>query len=427
MNPILTVKRFHITSIPPSPTLEINERSKKLISSGHDIIQLGFGQSPFPVPDRLITSLQKHAHRKEYAPVQGLAPLREAISDYYNRNLPYSSTADDILVGPGSKELIFIIQRVCQTGLLLPAPSWVSYAPQANLCGKPVAWIPTTQQSQWTLQPAQLEDICVANPQSRLLITNFPGNPTGTVLTDDQARKLAKVARKYNLVVISDEIYAPLQFEGTIASIARYYPEGTIITGGLSKWCGAGGWRLGTAVFPPELKDIKEAGISMASETFTSVCTPVQMAAISAYREDHSITNYIESCRLILKSIGQYVYQSLTEAGLSATEPAGGFYLFISFQGFQSELNSRGINKDQQLCKALLDETSVALLPGSAFGMPAKALTARLAFVDFDGEYALNWIRQHGDHINFHQDLPQICCHKLIRGIDRICQWVNEL
>ena len=117
------------------------------------------------------------------------------------------------------------------------------------------------------------------------LILNYPNNPTGVTYTRDELSDLAAVARERNLLVISDEIYAMTHFSGDHVSIATYYPEGTIISTGLSKWCGAGGWRLGIAAFPLDCAELLRFVAILASETFTSVSAPIQFAAIRAYEE----------------------------------------------------------------------------------------------------------------------------------------------
>jgi len=140
---------------------------------------------------------------------------------------------------------MFIIQLVYYGDLIIPTPSWVSYAPQAHIIGRHVYWLPTKKENKWLLTPAELERHCRQDPsRPRLLILNYPNNLTGLTYSRDELKELAHVAEKYKVLILSDEIYGELNFNGTHTSIAKYYPEGTIISSGLSKWCGAGGWRL---------------------------------------------------------------------------------------------------------------------------------------------------------------------------------------
>ena len=185
--------------------------------------------------------------------------------------------------------------------------------------------------------------------------------------------------------MLSDEIYGELNFEGNHVSIAKFYPEGTIISSGLSKWCGAGGWRLGTFTFPSSLSWLLDAMASVASETFTSTSAPIQYAAVCAFSGGISIERYLWNSRKILKSLGLLIHKKLAAAGISTPKPEGGFYLFCNFKKHATKLKKRGITTSNDLVQKLLEETGVALLPGSVFGRPEEELTTRLAYVDFDG------------------------------------------
>ncbi len=127
-----------ILGIEPSATLAINETSRALADEGRDIIKFGLGQSPFPVPESVVASLRDHASEKDYLPVKGLPELRKAVAEYHRREHRLEFEKEDILVGPGSKELLFLLQLVSDNELLIPRPSWVSYAPQAQIVGRPV-------------------------------------------------------------------------------------------------------------------------------------------------------------------------------------------------------------------------------------------------------------------------------------------------
>ena len=141
--------REAIRSLAPSATLLINEESKALIEAGKTVYKLGFGQSPFPVPNVVVEALQQHAGEKDYLPVQGLASLRTAVAHYYLHTHQLHYKKENIMIGPGSKELILQLQMVLDADLLLPSPSWVSYAPQAHIVGSHVHWINTTEQEKW--------------------------------------------------------------------------------------------------------------------------------------------------------------------------------------------------------------------------------------------------------------------------------------
>ena len=388
---LTTPLRPQLKSVKPSATLLINERSAAMIKEGKKVYRFGFGQSPFPVPQVVVDALAANAHQKAYQPVFGLQELREAVAAHAKRTIHISAKADQVLIGPGSKELIFGAQLALEADLLLPSPSWVSYEPQATLIGKNIHWIQTNEEENWLVSPTALEAVCNQSESNfKLLILNYPNNPTGTTYSSEDFKNLVNILRKHNVIVVADEIYGEAHHTGSHLSLAQFYPEGTIVSGGLSKWCGAGGWRLGTFVFPEALSWLRDAMRVIASETFSSVAAPIQYAAVTAYTPLREIEEYIENSRAILIVIGKFVHEKLTAANIVCPPPQGGFYLFPNFKNYRDQLSAKGVHNSAQLCEALLNETGVALLPGAAFGRPAEELTARLAYVDFDGEAALN-------------------------------------
>lgn len=407
----------NIVDIKTSATLAINELSHHLEKKGKEIFKFGLGQSPFPVPKIIVKELKKNAQQKNYINVSGLIELREQIAKYHTIRNKNNYTADNVIIGPGSKELIFQIQLVLDCDVLLPSPSWVSYEPQAQILNKKIHWIKTDATTNWHITPDELEKIC-QNSQliEKLLILNSPNNPSGT--THSNLEGLSKIIKKNNIIVLSDEIYAELDFSGHYKSISHYYPEGTIISSGLSKWCGAGGWRLGSITFPEELKHIKDMVRNVASETYTSVSAPIQFAAIKAYTEDH--TQYLINSRKILETISNYIHRELTEVKIKCQKPQGGFYMLCDFSNVIQKSNE--ISDGQSLCNKILKDTGFAMLPGSDFGLQQELFITRIAFVDFDGKKALELIR----YKNLQSyDFLKTACPKIIEGIEKLKKWIK--
>jgi len=360
---------LNVRGLSQSATLAINERSAQLRHQGRHIFRLGLGQSPFPVPQPVVEELKAQAHQKSYQPVKGLWELREAVAEYHRRNHGIDCGGEDVLIGPGSKELMFILQLVYYGDLVIPTPTWVSYAPQAHIIGRQIRWIPTHSENDWRLMPEELERLCrVDSARPRILILNYPANPTGDTYTGDELKAIAQVARRYRLVLVSDEIYGELHFRGQHISISRFYPEGTIISGGLSKWCGAGGWRLGTFGFPHTLRWLLDAMAVVASETYTSTSAPIQYAAVRAFQGGTEIEEYLCQSRRILRTLGRHLARKLGRIRAHVTEPKGAFYLFPDFSPLKQKLAARKITTSIELCERMLEETGVAALPGSAFG-----------------------------------------------------------
>lgn len=418
---------LNVRGMPASATVAINERSNALIAQGRQVFKLGLGQSPFPVAAPVVEALRQHAAEKDYLPVKGLAELRDAVAAYHRREDGIVRTGEDVLIGPGSKELMFLLQLVFYGDLVIPTPAWVSYAPQARIIGRQVRLVPTREDHEWRLMPEELARLCGEDPgRPRIFILNYPSNPTGATHRLEDLRALARVASEHRVVLLSDEIYGELHHKGQHVSIARFYPEGTIISSGLSKWCGAGGWRLGTFLFPPSMRWLLDAMAAAASETFTSTSAPIQHAAVTAFRGGVEIDTYLQRSRRVLGALGRWCHRRMTDAGLRCCKPAGAFYLFPSFEAHTEALAARGITTSPQLCERLLEDTGVAILPGSHFGREASELTARLAYVDFDGAAALDAVAGISREASLDETFLRTYCTRVTTAIDRLCAWLAD-
>ena len=402
-----------VKNLIPSSTLRINEISKKLESEGKKIYKFGFGQSPFQVPTDVVQELKNNAYQNKYLPMQGLSELRTAISKYINAKRNQKYTADNIIIGPGTKELMFLLQVLFDGEILLPAPSWVSYAPQALLGRNKVHWINTSSENNWFPTAEEIEKIIVKNKNKNyLLFLNSPNNPSGQICRN--LEEISNVSKKYNIIILSDEIYSEISFTKDFKSIAEYYPEKTIISTGLSKWCGAGGWRLGHFIIPEALKELRDSLKILASETFSSVSAPIQYAAIAAYNNNHD--EYINNSCSILKAVGEYVYENLKSNKININKPEGGFYLMPEFliEKFSSS---------EEMCSNILKETGVALLPGSDFGFSKKRMITRLSFTDFNGEDFMKNVLNN-EIINL--DIISKFAPKIVEGTKRLKDWVES-
>jgi len=409
-----------------SATLAINERRQALLAQGKNVFNFGLGQSPFPVPESVVQALRDNAHQKDYLPVRGLLPLREAVSGWFDRRFGLSFEAKNILVAPGSKELLFLVQMALDSVLILPSPSWVSYQPQSRLAGNAAIWIDTPEADDWCLTPAALLDACRGKLTGKtgILLLNYPNNPAGTTYSPDQLQALAAAARELGIVVLSDEIYAEVDHRGEHDSIARYYPEGTVVTTGLSKWCGAGGWRLGIAAFPESLSSLADAVSAMASETYTSASAPIQYAAICAFSESEEIDRYVSDSRRVLTFVQAYVREQLLAMGVTVPKGTGGFYLFCNFEQHRAKLAAKGIDNSEALAESLLMEIGFACLPGTAFGRASDELSLRLSYVDFDGDQALHQVALiDGDRDNAANEL----CPRIAQAMGELARWLGSL
>ena len=403
-----------VKNLKPSSTLAINETSRKLEEQGKKIFKFGFGQSPFKVPQDVVEELKNNAYQNKYLPMQGLSELRDAVAKHNSSKKDYSYKSENVIIGPGSKELMFLLHVIFDGEIILPAPSWVSYAPQAILGRNKVQILQTKRENNWFPSGKEIEEIILRDKNKNyLLFINSPNNPSGQVCKN--LEEIADVTKKYNLIILSDEIYSDLSFEDNYKSISSFCPEKTIVSTGLSKWCGAGGWRLGYFIIPDSLKEIKNMINVLASETFSAVSAPIQYAAIKAYENDHS--DYINKSRNILKAVGNYVYENLRSNKVLINSPQGGFYLMPEF------LNKK-FNSSSEMCDNILKDTGVALLPGSDFGFEKSRMLARLSFTDFDGQKFMDQIKvgQIIDDNTINEFAP-----KIIEGVDKLKKWSESI
>lgn len=172
---------LNVRGLLPSATVAINERSDRLRAAGREIFKMGLGQSPFPVPALVVEALRKNAHEKDYLAVKGLLKLRRAICAHHRQTFGIDCDPEDVLIGPGSKELMFILQLVYYGDLVIPTPTWVSYAPQAQIIGRHIRFLPTRAENGWQITPEQLDALCRTDPsRPRILILNRDrGRPRG--------------------------------------------------------------------------------------------------------------------------------------------------------------------------------------------------------------------------------------------------------
>ncbi len=403
-----------VISLKPSATLAINERCKELIAQGKKIYRFGFGQSPFPVPEKIVEVLKKNAHRKDYLSIQGLPELRQAIATHLSKKTKNTFSKDNVLITPGSKEAMYLMHVVFDGEIILPSSSWVSYAPQAELANNKTHWLQTSYENNWFPTAQALEKKIKSIKSNKiLLILNSPNNPSGT--TCNNLKELAQVARKNKIIVLSDEIYTDITFNNKYESISTYYPEGTLISGGLSKWCGAGGWRLGFLAAPNELHDFLINVKAVASETYSTVNTPVQYAAVEAYNGDYE--DYKLKVRNILNSVGQYVYKKLKSNKIFMNPPQGGLYIMPEF------MNSK-FKTSAELCDIILKDTGVAMLPGSDFGFKKDKMVTRLSFTDFDGKNFLEGINTYNQ---LEDEVIEKYAPNVVQGIQELSKWAKNL
>ncbi len=303
----------NIQQLKPSATLAINQKVRELRAKREDVFHFGFGQSPFPVHPSIVNALRDNATNNHYLPTLGLEALRKTITKFLITYQNIDVNSEYVYIGPGSKELLYQTILILEGTFLIPKGSWVSYGPQINSKNGKFEILKTHLEHNFKLEASALQEYCEANPEEqKILILNSPNNPTGVVYSINELDKLAKVCKQYNIIVLSDEIYSQINFKDNFSpSMSTFYPEKTIVFGGLSKVFSAGGYRLGFMALPKELQFLHNTYRSLFSETFSAVSSPIQFAAIEAYKMNIDVQMYVKNCTQILKGVSNFVFTKI--------------------------------------------------------------------------------------------------------------------
>ncbi len=390
-----------------------------------------FGQSPFPPSPKVVEALAKSAGHHDYLPTAGLPELRKAIADYYRAHFDLDVLPSQVVVSPGSKQMISMILSVLEGTVLIPVPSWVSYLPQAEILQKEVRTLSTRRQGGFKVTPELLEEgVDGLDGDQKILIFNQPHNPTGVLYQEDELESLADVCRRQRIVVIADEIYARTSFEpDAFTSMARILPEATIVTGGLSKNRSCGGYRLGVGIFPWEPRELVKNILKVAGSTYSCVAAPIQQAALVAYSMENDVDDYVRDARAVNALIGRKTACLFSEIqGVETTEPEGGFYLYVDFNALRERLKRVGIETVGQLAKDLLQLEHVTLLPGDALLLPEDDLSFRCSYVDYDGQQVLRSWREEPPRTPEEEDaFMRRHCPLIVDGVRYVGRYLEQI
>ena len=384
--------------VPVSATLAANEILIRRRQAGEPVLPLSFGESGLPVHPLLRGALTHAAGNNSYGPVAGLPDLREAAAGYWDRRgLPTGQ--ESVISGPGSKSLLFGLLLAIGADVAVPQPSWVSYAAQATLAGARPHFVPTPPGEGGICDPASLvrvlEGARAAGRRIGAVLVTVPDNPTGRLGDPATVQDLADVAARYDLVVISDEIYRDLVFgsAAALASPVDFDPERTVVTTGLSKNLALGGWRIGVARVPdgPLGRTLHDQLIGIGSEIWSSASGPVQEAAALAFGEPPELAERIARSRSLHEAVCRAVADRFAAAGVIVPEPQAAFYLYPDFDPWREHLaRQHGVTAGPGLAALLLERYGVGVLPASAFGEDEAVLRVRVAtgllYGDTDGQ-----------------------------------------
>ncbi len=360
-----------LSNLKPSPTLKLASRAREMKAQGIDVRDFTGGEpdfdTPEPIKDAAILALRSGFTK--YTAVGGIPELKAAIIEKFERDQNISYKPSEIVVSSGAKHSLFqIFQALVNPGdhVLLPTPAWVSYPDQILLNGGEVIGVPCYPANGFRLQPEAL--LASITPRSRVLVLNSPNNPSGAIIPKEDLLRIAEIVKKHNLIVISDEIYEKIVFDGReTASIASLDPElrdRTVIVNGVSKTYAMTGWRIGYAAGPAP---IIEAVETIQSQTASNPTSIAQKAAVVAIKSAETyftpmLAEYTRRRQMLMESLNAI-------DGIRMSPPDGAFYAFPDVSGLLGKrFGDLEIRTVTDLSEFFLAHARVALVPGSAFG-----------------------------------------------------------
>ncbi|MBB6680691.1 pyridoxal phosphate-dependent aminotransferase [Aequorivita sp. 609] len=361
-----------VNAMATSATLAMAAKTRELKDQGEDIIGLSLGEPDFTVPDYIkdaaIQAIKDDYY--SYTPVDGYGELKNAIIHKFKRDNNIEYKPSQIVVSTGAKQSLANLTMVLLNEgdeVLLPAPYWVSYADQCKVAGGVPIEIPTTIETDFKVTAEALE--AAITPKTKMIIYSSPCNPSGSVYSKDELRKLADVLVKYpHVIVISDEIYEHINFSGGHASMAEFEDmyDRTVVVNGVSKAFSMTGWRIGY-IGGPEW--IARACNKMQGQVTSGANAIAQRAAITALENPPSKIKFMVDA---FKKRRELILELLSEIdGFKINKPEGAFYVFPDISYFFGKtLRGKNINSASDLSLYLLEEAKVATVTGEAFGDP---------------------------------------------------------
>jgi len=351
-----------VNQVTPSLTLAIDSLAKEMKKNGEDVCSFSAGEPDFDTPTHIKAAAKKALDegKTRYGPAAGEAGLRKAIAEKLLQDNQLAYNADNVIVTNGGKQSLYnLIMALIEAGdeVIIPAPYWLSYPEMVTLAGGTSVIVNTSLENQYKITPEQLE--AAITPKTKLFVLNSPSNPTGIVYTPEEIAALAKIVVEKDILVVSDEIYEKILYDGAIhRSIASFGPEifqRSIISNGFAKAFSMTGWRVGYIAGPVE---IVKAMTKIQSHSTSNVCTFAQYGAIAALE---SPQDCIEEMVKAFSERRQYILERVRSLpGLNCPTPNGAFYVFI-------DISQTGL-KSRDFCQKLLETQKVAAIPGIAFG-----------------------------------------------------------
>ena len=360
-----------MSAISPSLTLAIAAKAKAMKAAGESVVSFGVGEPDFNTPQHIIDSAKNalDSGYTKYTPSSGLLPLRKAICEKFKKDNGLDYEPSQIIVSNGAKHSIFnACYALIEEGdeVIIPAPYWLTYPEVVKVCGGVPKFIECAKENKFKFNARDLEK--AITPKTKMLIFNSPSNPTGAVYTEEEVREIAEVCEKYEIFVLSDEIYEKLCYGDakpfSIAACSEKMKDLTVVVNGVSKTYSMTGWRIGYLAAP---KDVAKAIDSFQSHATSNACSIAQYATIEALNSPEAEVNaMVHTFDIRRKKLLSLIAEI---DGVSAVEPDGAFYVMLVVDGlYGKKYNGVEITDSIVFADMLLEGEKVATVPGISFG-----------------------------------------------------------
>ncbi len=354
-----------------SVTLAIDSKAKEMRARGEDVVSFGAGEPDFNTPEYIIEAAIEalRSGKTKYTAAAGLPELREEICKLTKAHLGFDCTFDQVVVSTGAKQALFnALQAVCNPGdeVIIFTPYWVSYPELVQMADAIPVFVESDEKNNFAIDIDALEKAITA--KTKAIILNSPSNPSGNVLSESEIRAIAEVAEKNDLIIISDEIYDQLVYDGTkhfsVCQISEAMRERTILINGMSKTYAMTGWRMGYSISNKKIAKMMSSFQSHATGNPNSIAQYATLAALKNENPEFD-KMYAEFDRR-----RKFAHKTVNEiAGVSAAMPKGAFYIMANIKStFGKKYNGKTIENSMDFAEALLDATKTAVVPGGPFG-----------------------------------------------------------
>ncbi len=355
-----------------SVTLQIDAKAKQMKAEGKDVVSFGAGEPDFQTPQYIIDAAVKALTegKTKYTAAAGIPELRKAVCGLTKRNLGIDCEFDQVVISTGAKQALFnALQAIVNEGdeVIIFAPYWVSYPELVKMAGGVPVFVNTIEEKGFAIDFDALNS--AITDKTCAIILNTPSNPSGAVLAEDDIRKIAEITKKHDLMVVSDEIYDCLLYDGakhfSVMQIDEDMRERTILINGMSKAYAMTGWRMGYSVSNKKIAKMIASYQSHATGNPNTITQYATLAAIENENPDYEkmLNEFDKRRKFMVKAVNEI-------NGLSAQTPKGAFYVMVCIKDILGKsYNGKKINGSMDFAEILLDETMTAVVPGGPFGL----------------------------------------------------------